>query len=153
EQGNVNIDDLRAKAEAHSEHLSCLMITYPSTHGVYEEGIGEICDIVHRYGGQVYMDGANLNALVGLARPADFGADVSHMNPHMAFCIPRVGGGRGMGPIGVKAHLEPYVANHVVVPLDGPHPENDAVSAAPWGSASILPISWTYIAPMGGRGL
>ncbi|MDY3197253.1 MAG: aminomethyl-transferring glycine dehydrogenase [Pseudomonadaceae bacterium] len=153
EQGNVNIDDLRAKAEAHSEHLSCLMITYPSTHGVYEEGIGEICDIVHRYGGQVYMDGANLNALVGLARPADFGADVSHMNLHKTFCIPHGGGGPGMGPIGVKAHLAPYVANHVVVPLDGPDPENDAVSAAPWGSASILPISWTYIALMGGRGL
>src|SRR5690606_1871521 len=99
------------------------------------------------------MDGANLNALVGLARPADFGADVSHMNLHKTFCIPHGGGGPGMGPIGVKAHLAPYVANHVVVPLDGPDPENDAVSAAPWGSASILPISWTYIALMGGRGL
>src|SRR5690606_939906 len=137
-----------AKAEAHSEHLSCLMITYPSTHGVYEEGIGEICDIVHRYGGQVYMDGAYPNALVGLARPADLGADVSHVNLHMTFCNPLGGGGEGMGPIGVKAHLALYVADHVVVPLDGAAPENDAVSAAPWGSASILPISWTYIALM-----
>ncbi|MFA5677320.1 MAG: aminomethyl-transferring glycine dehydrogenase [Pseudomonas sp.] len=153
EQGNVNIEDLRSKAEAHATELSCLMITYPSTHGVYEEGIREICDIVHQQGGQVYMDGANLNALVGLARPADFGADVSHMNLHKTFCIPHGGGGPGMGPIGVKAHLTPHVANHIVVPLDGPHPENDAVSAAPWGSASILPISWTYIALMGASGL
>lgn len=153
EQGNVNIDDLRSKAAAHAAELSCLMITYPSTHGVYEEGIREICQIIHQHGGQVYMDGANLNALVGLARPADFGADVSHMNLHKTFCIPHGGGGPGMGPIGVKAHLAPYVANHMVVPLDGPHPENDAVSAAPWGSASILPISWSYIALMGASGL
>ncbi len=153
EQGNVNIEDLRSKAAAHAAELSCLMITYPSTHGVYEEGIREICQIIHQHGGQVYMDGANLNALVGLARPADFGADVSHMNLHKTFCIPHGGGGPGMGPIGVKAHLAPYVANHMVVPLDGPHPENDAVSAAPWGSASILPISWTYIALMGASGL
>lgn len=153
EQGNVNIEDLRSKAAAHAAELSCLMITYPSTHGVYEEGIREICQIIHQHGGQVYMDGANLNALVGLARPADFGADVSHMNLHKTFCIPHGGGGPGMGPIGVKAHLAPYVANHMVVPLDGPHPENDAVSAAPWGSASILPISWSYIALMGASGL
>ncbi|TKA93356.1 aminomethyl-transferring glycine dehydrogenase [Halopseudomonas bauzanensis] len=153
EQGNVNIDDLRSKAVEHTADLSCLMITYPSTHGVYEEGIREICDIVHQHGGQVYMDGANLNALVGLAQPADFGADVSHMNLHKTFCIPHGGGGPGMGPIGVKAHLAPYLANHMVVPLDGPNPENDAVSAAPWGSASILPISWTYIALMGASGL
>lgn len=153
EQGNVDVDDLRSKAAAHADDLSCLMITYPSTHGVYEEGVREICDIVHQHGGQVYMDGANLNALVGLARPADFGADVSHMNLHKTFCIPHGGGGPGMGPIGVKAHLAPYVANHMVVPLDGPNPENDAVSAAPWGSASILPISWTYIALMGASGL
>ena len=153
EQGNVNVDDLRSKAAAHASDLSCLMITYPSTHGVYEEGIREICDIVHQHGGQVYMDGANLNALVGLARPADFGADVSHMNLHKTFCIPHGGGGPGMGPIGVKAHLAPHVANHIVVPLDGPYPENDAVSAAPWGSASILPISWSYIALMGASGL
>ncbi|WP_285276082.1 aminomethyl-transferring glycine dehydrogenase [Halopseudomonas bauzanensis] len=153
EQGNVNVQDLRSKAAEHAADLSCLMITYPSTHGVYEEGIREICDIVHQHGGQVYMDGANLNALVGLARPAEFGADVSHMNLHKTFCIPHGGGGPGMGPIGVKAHLAPYLANHMVVPLDGPNPENDAVSAAPWGSASILPISWTYIALMGASGL
>ena len=153
DQGNVNVDDLRSKAAAHADDLSCLMITYPSTHGVYEEGVRDICDIVHQHGGQVYMDGANLNALVGLARPADFGADVSHMNLHKTFCIPHGGGGPGMGPIGVKAHLAPYVANHMVVPLDGPNPENDAVSAAPWGSASILPISWTYIALMGASGM
>ena len=153
EQGNVNVEDLRSKAQIHGNDLSCLMITYPSTHGVYEEGIGEICDIVHQHGGQVYMDGANLNALVGLARPAQFGADVMHMNLHKTFCIPHGGGGPGMGPIGVKAHLAPYVANHMVVPLDGPNPENDAVSAAPWGSASILPISWSYIALMGASGL
>ena len=153
EQGNVNVEDLRSKAVEHAADLSCLMITYPSTHGVYEEGIREICDIVHQHGGQVYMDGANLNALVGLARPADFGADVSHMNLHKTFCIPHGGGGPGMGPIGVKAHLAPHLANHMVVPLDGPNPENDAVSAAPWGSASILPISWTYIALMGASGL
>ncbi len=153
EQGNVNVEDLRSKAAEHADNLSCLMITYPSTHGVYEEGIREICDIVHQHGGQVYMDGANLNALVGLARPADFGADVSHMNLHKTFCIPHGGGGPGMGPIGVKAHLALYVSNHIVVPLDGPNPENDAVSAAPWGSASILPISWSYIALMGASGL
>ena len=129
------------------------MITYPSTHGVYEEGIREICEIIHQHGGQVYMDGANLNAQVGLTRPADIGADVSHMNLHKTFCIPHGGGGPGMGPIGVKAHLAPFVANHPVVPLDGPNPENGAVSAAPWGSASILPISWTYIALMGAIGL
>lgn len=152
-QGNVDIEDLRRKASEHADQLACLMITYPSTHGVYEEGVREICDIIHQHGGQVYMDGANLNALVGLARPADFGADVSHMNLHKTFCIPHGGGGPGMGPIGVKAHLAPFVANHAVVPLDGPDPENSAVSAAPWGSASILPISWSYIALMGARGL
>jgi glycine dehydrogenase len=152
-QGNVDIADLRQKAEDNADNLSCLMITYPSTHGVYEEGIREICDIVHQHGGQVYMDGANLNAQVGLTRPADIGADVSHMNLHKTFCIPHGGGGPGMGPIGVRAHLAPYVANHPVVPLDGPNPENGAVSAAPWGSASILPISWTYIALMGAAGL
>ena len=153
DNGNVDIDDLRQKAEDNADNLSCLMITYPSTHGVYEEGIRDICEIIHQHGGQVYMDGANLNAQVGLTRPADIGADVSHMNLHKTFCIPHGGGGPGMGPIGVKAHLAPYVANHPVVPLDGPDPENGAVSAAPWGSASILPISWTYIALMGAEGL
>jgi glycine dehydrogenase len=153
DQGNVDVADLRQKAADNADNLSCLMITYPSTHGVYEEGIREICEIIHQHGGQVYMDGANLNAQVGLTRPADIGADVSHMNLHKTFCIPHGGGGPGMGPIGVKAHLAPFVANHPVVPLDGPNPENGAVSAAPWGSASILPISWTYVALMGAIGL
>ncbi|MCC6075019.1 aminomethyl-transferring glycine dehydrogenase [Pseudomonas sp. GCM10022188] len=147
--GNVDLDDLKAKAAAAGDRLSCLMITYPSTHGVFEEGIREICELVHAQGGQVYMDGANLNAQVGLSRPADIGADVSHMNLHKTFCIPHGGGGPGMGPIGVKAHLAPFLANHPVVELDGPLPGNGAVSAAPWGSASILPISWMYIALMG----
>ncbi|MFC0666057.1 aminomethyl-transferring glycine dehydrogenase [Azotobacter chroococcum] len=147
--GNVDLADLQRKAEAAGDTLSCLMLTYPSTHGVYEEGVREICEVIHGHGGQVYMDGANLNAQVGLARPADIGADVSHMNLHKTFCIPHGGGGPGMGPIGVKAHLAPFVANHPVVPLDGPNPDNGAVSAAPWGSASILPISWMYIAMMG----
>ena len=147
--GNVDLADLKAKAQEAGDTLSCLMVTYPSTHGVYEEGIRDICEIIHSHGGQVYMDGANLNAQVGLARPADIGADVSHMNLHKTFCIPHGGGGPGMGPIGVRAHLAPFVANHPVVPLEGPNPQNTAVSAAPWGSASILPISWMYIAMMG----
>ena len=147
--GNVDLEDLKNKASAAADKLACLMATYPSTHGVYEEGISEICEVIHSHGGQVYMDGANLNAQVGLARPADIGADVSHMNLHKTFCIPHGGGGPGMGPIGVRAHLAPFVANHPVVPLDGPDPKNTAVSAAPWGSASILPISWMYIAMMG----
>ncbi|MFW1678338.1 aminomethyl-transferring glycine dehydrogenase [Pontibacter sp. JAM-7] len=151
--GNVDIDDLRSKAEQYSEQLSCLMITYPSTHGVFEEGIREICDITHQHGGQVYMDGANLNAQVAVSKPADIGADVSHMNLHKTFCIPHGGGGPGMGPIGVKAHLAAFVANHPVVSIAGPNAENGAVSAAPWGSASILPISWVYIALMGAKGL
>ncbi|NBB32890.1 aminomethyl-transferring glycine dehydrogenase [Pseudomonas sp. BC115LW] len=147
--GNVDLEDLKNKASAAADKLACLMATYPSTHGVYEEGISAICEVIHSHGGQVYMDGANLNAQVGLARPADIGADVSHMNLHKTFCIPHGGGGPGMGPIGVRAHLAPFVANHPVVPLDGPDPKNTAVSAAPWGSASILPISWMYIAMMG----
>lgn len=153
EKGNVDVEDLRRKAEQHADDLSCLMITYPSTHGVYEEGIREICQIVHDNGGQVYMDGANLNAQVAISQPAEIGADVSHMNLHKTFCIPHGGGGPGMGPIGVAAHLAPFVANHPVQTIDGPNPENGAVSAAPWGSASILPISWVYIALMGGTGL
>ncbi|WP_371370113.1 aminomethyl-transferring glycine dehydrogenase [Pseudomonas sp. QL9] len=148
-EGNVDLDDLKRKAAEAGAQLSCLMITYPSTHGVYEEGIREICEVIHSHGGQVYMDGANLNAQVGLARPADIGADVSHMNLHKTFCIPHGGGGPGMGPIGVKKHLAPFVANHPVIRIEGPNPLNDAVSAAPWGSASILPISWMYIAMMG----
>lgn len=147
--GNVDMEDLKRKAAEAGEQLSCLMITYPSTHGVYEEGIREICEVIHSHGGQVYMDGANLNAQVGLARPADIGADVSHMNLHKTFCIPHGGGGPGMGPIGVKKHLAPFVANHPVIRIEGPNPLNGAVSAAPWGSASILPISWMYIAMMG----
>ncbi|WP_371232526.1 aminomethyl-transferring glycine dehydrogenase [Pseudomonas sp. QE6] len=147
--GNVDLEDLKRKAEEAGPQLSCLMITYPSTHGVYEEGIREICEVIHAQGGQVYMDGANLNAQVGLARPADIGADVSHMNLHKTFCIPHGGGGPGMGPIGVKKHLAPFVANHPVIRIEGPNPLNGAVSAAPWGSASILPISWMYIAMMG----
>ncbi|WP_313485364.1 aminomethyl-transferring glycine dehydrogenase [Stutzerimonas kunmingensis] len=147
--GNVDLEDLKRKAAEAGDRLSCLMITYPSTHGVYEENVREICAAIHAQGGQVYMDGANLNAQVGLARPADIGADVSHMNLHKTFCIPHGGGGPGMGPIGVKAHLAPFVANHPVVELEGPQPGNGAVSAAPWGSASILPISWMYIAMMG----
>lgn len=147
--GNVDLDDLRRKAAEAGDELSCLMITYPSTHGVYEEGVRDICEVIHGHGGQVYMDGANLNAQVGLTRPADIGADVSHMNLHKTFCIPHGGGGPGMGPIGVKTHLAPFLANHPVVPLEGPNPGNGAVSAAPWGSASILPISWMYIAMMG----
>ena len=147
--GNVDLDDLKNKAAAAADKLACLMATYPSTHGVYEEGISAICEVIHSHGGQVYMDGANLNAQVGLARPADIGADVSHMNLHKTFCIPHGGGGPGMGPIGVRAHLAPFVANHPVVPIEGPLAQNGAVSAAPWGSASILPISWMYIAMMG----
>jgi len=153
ESGNIDVDDLRAKATEHSDKLAALMITYPSTHGVYEEAVREVCDIVHEQGGQVYMDGANLNAQVGLAQPAEIGADVSHVNLHKTFCIPHGGGGPGMGPIGVKSHLAPFLANHCIVELDTPNSGNGAVSAAPWGSSGILPISWMYIAMMGGEGL
>jgi len=156
-QGNVDVGDLRAKAGQHAENLAALMVTYPSTHGVFEEAIREICDIVHEHGGQVYLDGANLNAQVGLMRPAELGADVCHMNLHKTFCIPHGGGGPGMGPIGVRAHLAPYLPGHRVVhgvnPAAGPNQAQGQVSAAPWGSASILPISWAYIAMMGGEGL
>src|SRR6266581_3215549 len=153
DSGNVAIDDLAAKAAQHAAALSCLMLTYPSTHGVFEESVKDICAIVHRHGGQVYMDGANLNAQVGLTRPADIGADVSHINLHKTFAIPHGGGGSGMGPIGLKAHLAPYMANHVLQPVAGPHAGQGAVAAAPWGSASILPISWMYITMMGAAGL
>ncbi|MCM2281964.1 MAG: aminomethyl-transferring glycine dehydrogenase [Bdellovibrionaceae bacterium] len=151
DQGNVDINDLRAKAHANAANLSALMITYPSTHGVFEEGIQEICEIVHQAGGQVYMDGANFNALVGLARPGDFGPDVCHLNLHKTFCIPHGGGGPGIGPIGVAKHLKAYLPGHHLAPISGG--ETTAVSAAPWGSASILPISWAYIAMMGRAGL
>ncbi|WP_163557620.1 aminomethyl-transferring glycine dehydrogenase [Halomonas sp. NO4] len=152
-EGNIDLADLRDKAEQHSERLSAIMLTYPSTHGVFEEGVREACRIVHDRGGQVYIDGANMNAQVGLTRPGDFGGDVSHLNLHKTFCIPHGGGGPGMGPIGVKAHLAPYVSNHVVTPLLGVDRDCGAVSAAAFGSASILPISWAYIKMMGARGL
>ena len=150
--GNIDVADLRAKATKHADKLAALMVTYPSTHGVFEEAIVEICSVVHEYGGQVYMDGANLNAQVGLCRPGDFGADVCHLNLHKTFCIPHGGGGPGMGPIGVMAHLTPYLPTHKVIPMGGKQGIG-AVSAAPWSSASILPISWVYIALMGGAGL
>ena len=152
ERGNIDVADLRAKAEEHGLNLAALMVTYPSTHGVFEESIVEICDIVHKYGGQVYMDGANMNAMVGLCRPSDIGADVCHLNLHKTFCIPHGGGGPGMGPIGVAKHLVPFLPGHPVVRLDG-RDQVGAVSAAPWGSASILPISLAYIKLMGGDGL
>ena len=150
--GNIDVADLKAKAEQHRDNLSALMVTYPSTHGVFEEGIREMCDIVHANGGQVYMDGANMNAQVGLCRPGDFGADVCHLNLHKTFCIPHGGGGPGMGPIGVSSHLVPFLPKHSVITVGGEQGIG-AVSAAPWGSASILPISWMYIALMGGDGL
>ncbi|HZG41785.1 MAG TPA: aminomethyl-transferring glycine dehydrogenase, partial [Longimicrobium sp.] len=149
--GNVDVADLRKKADAHADDLAALMITYPSTHGVFEEAIREICDIVHGHGGQVYMDGANMNAQVGLCRPGDFGADVCHLNLHKTFCIPHGGGGPGMGPICVAEHLAPFLPGHPVIPVDGR--EHGAVSAGPWGSPSILPISWMYINLMGAEGL
>ncbi|RVW08922.1 glycine dehydrogenase (aminomethyl-transferring) [Prescottella agglutinans] len=150
ENGDVDLDDLRAKIADHAERLAAIMITYPSTHGVYEEEVGEICAAVHDAGGQVYVDGANLNALVGLARPGRFGGDVSHLNLHKTFCIPHGGGGPGVGPIGVRSHLAPFLPGHPMAPeLGGSGP----VSAAPYGSASILPITWTYIKMMGAEGL
>ncbi len=149
--GNVDVDELRAKAELHSSKLAALMVTYPSTHGVFEERIREICEIVHSHGGQVYLDGANMNAQVGVSRPGDYGADVSHLNLHKTFCIPHGGGGPGMGPIGVKAHLAPFLPGHPF--LDGGKAAVGPVSAAPFGSASILPISYVYILMMGGAGL
>jgi glycine dehydrogenase len=151
-RGDVDVNDLRAKAEKHSKNLAAVMITYPSTHGVFEEHIREICDIVHGHGGQVYLDGANMNAQVGLARPGDYGADVSHLNLHKTFCIPHGGGGPGMGPIGVKAHLTPFLPGHPATDGARRAPVGP-VSAAPFGSASILTISYIYILMMGGEGL
>ncbi len=150
--GNIAIDDLRAKAEQYTDSLAALMVTYPSTHGIFEEGIRTICQIVHEHGGQVYMDGANMNAMVGLCRPGDIGADVCHLNLHKTFCIPHGGGGPGMGPIGVAAHLSPYLPGHPLVETGGEQAIGP-VSAAPWGSPSILPISWMYIRMMGSEGL
>jgi glycine dehydrogenase len=153
ERGNVDLADLKAKAEQHSKNLACVMVTYPSTHGVFEDGITELCDIIHAHGGQVYVDGANMNALVGVAGPGAFGGDVSHLNLHKTFCIPHGGGGPGVGPIGVGAHLAKFLPNQrsngYVRSEDG----IGSISAAPFGSASILPISWMYIAMMGASGL
>jgi glycine dehydrogenase len=153
DEGDVDLDDLRAKIEAHRDELAAVMVTYPSTHGVFEQDISELCELVHAAGGQVYVDGANLNALVGVARPGHFGADVSHLNLHKTFCIPHGGGGPGVGPIGVRAHLAPYLPNHPLQPAAGPASGIGPVSAAPWGSAGILPISWAYVRLMGAEGL
>ena len=153
DDGNVDFDDLKHAAATHADDLGALMVTYPSTHGVFEERITEICDLIHTYGGQVYLDGANLNALVGLAQPGKFGADVSHLNLHKTFCIPHGGGGPGVGPVAVRSHLAPFLPSHGLVPESGPTTGVGAIAAAPWGSAGILPISWVYIALMGGEGL
>jgi glycine dehydrogenase len=151
--GNVDLDDLHAKLAEHAADVAALMVTYPSTHGVFEESIRDVCAAVHEAGGQVYVDGANLNALVGLAQPGEFGADVSHLNLHKTFCIPHGGGGPGIGPVAVRAHLAPYLPNHPLVPEAGPATGPGPVSAAPWGSAGILPIPWAYIRLMGSEGL
>jgi len=152
DRGNIDMADLEAKATTHGKELAALMVTYPSTHGVFEEGIVDVCRIVHEHGGQVYLDGANMNAMVGLARPGDIGADVCHLNLHKTFCIPHGGGGPGMGPIGVAKHLIDFLPSNPVIRVGGSH-STGAVSAAPWGSASILPISMMYIDMMGGNGL
>jgi glycine dehydrogenase len=152
EHGNIDVADLEAKAKANADNLAALMVTYPSTHGVFEEAITDICRIVHQHGGQVYLDGANMNAMVGLARPGDIGADVCHLNLHKTFCIPHGGGGPGMGPIGVAKHLVEFLPGNPIIPVGGKDPAG-VVSAAPWGSASILPISMMYIDMMGGEGL
>jgi len=153
DQGEIDLADLRAKIAANADALAAIMVTYPSTHGVFEEHIGEVCALVHDAGGQVYVDGANLNAMVGLARPGKFGADVSHLNLHKTFCIPHGGGGPGVGPVAVRAHLAPYLPNHPLQPSAGPATGSGAISAAPWGSAAILPITWAYIRMMGADGL
>ena len=152
EKGNMDVEDIKAKAKEYEDSLAVLMVTYPSTHGVFEESIIEICETIHNHGGQVYMDGANMNAQVGLTSPANIGADVCHLNLHKTFCIPHGGGGPGVGPIGVAKHLVPFLPNHSVVDL-GYEGKSSAVSAAPWGSASILPISYAYVSLMGGEGL
>ena len=151
--GNVDLDDLHTKIDKHRDELAAIMVTYPSTHGVYEEAIGDVCAAVHDAGGQVYVDGANLNALVGLAQPGRFGSDVSHLNLHKTFCIPHGGGGPGVGPVGVRAHLAPYLPNHPMLAEAGPATGVGPVSAAPYGSAGILPISWAYCRLMGADGL
>ena len=151
--GNVDIEHLTQLVEQHGETIAALMVTYPSTHGVFEEKIEDICALIHSVGAQVYVDGANMNALVGLAAPGKFGSDVSHLNLHKTFCIPHGGGGPGMGPIGVKAHLAPFLASHPCVDIEGTDGSNGTISAAPWGSASILVISWMYIRMMGAKGV
>lgn len=153
DNGNVDLDDLRAKTEKHAEDLAAIMVTYPSTHGVYEDTITEVCRLVHEAGGQVYVDGANLNALLGWAKPGEFGADVSHLNLHKTFCIPHGGGGPGVGPVAVRSHLAGFLPNHPGQPEAGPHTGVGPVSAAPFGSAGILPISWAYVRMMGEEGL
>ena len=153
DDGNVDLNDLKDKSKKYSKDLAALMITYPSTHGVFEEKITEICEIVHKEGGQVYMDGANLNALVGIAKPGEFGPDVCHINLHKTFCIPHGGGGPGMGPIACAKHLKDFLPNHTLFKELGPSKGMGAVSAAPWGSSSILSISWMYIKMMGSEGL
>jgi glycine dehydrogenase len=152
-RGNVDMTDLRAKIDKHADELAAIMVTYPSTHGVFEDTITDLADAVHAAGGQVYVDGANLNALVGVARPGAFGGDVSHLNLHKTFCIPHGGGGPGVGPVAVAAHLAPFLPNHPLAPSAGPATGIGAVAGAPWGSASILPISWAYIRMMGADGL
>ncbi|UTF61090.1 aminomethyl-transferring glycine dehydrogenase [Gilvimarinus sp. DA14] len=152
-KGNVDLDDLNAKITEYTSRIACIMVTYPSTHGVFEEGITELCAAVHNVGGQVYIDGANMNALVGVAAPGKFGGDVSHLNLHKTFCIPHGGGGPGMGPIGVAEHLKPFLPAHPVQPVPDTDEANGTISAAPWGSASILPISWMYIKMMGREGM
>ncbi len=153
DDGNVDLDDLKLQAHEHADNLAALMVTYPSTHGVFEEQIRDVCALVHEHGGQVYLDGANLNALVGLAKPGAFGADVSHLNLHKTFCIPHGGGGPGVGPIGVREHLAPFLPNHPLCAEAGPSTGVGPISGAPWGSAGILPISWMYITMMGATGL
>jgi len=153
DEGEVDLADLKAKIAQHADRLAAIMVTYPSTHGVFEDTITELYDAIHAAGGQVYVDGANLNALVGVARPGAFGGDVSHLNLHKTFCIPHGGGGPGVGPVAVREHLAPFLPNHPLAPSAGPSTGVGALSAAPWGSASILPISWAYIRMMGGSGL
>jgi glycine dehydrogenase len=153
DEGEIDLDDLRAKISEHADALAALMITYPSTHGVFEDHITDVCAMVHDAGGQVYVDGANLNAMVGLARPGKFGADVSHLNLHKTFCIPHGGGGPGVGPVAVREHLAPYLPNHPLQPAAGPETGSGAIASAPWGSASILPITWAYLRLMGPAGL
>ncbi|HEX8093907.1 aminomethyl-transferring glycine dehydrogenase [Jatrophihabitans sp.] len=152
-EGEVDLEDLKAKIAQHADNLAAIMVTYPSTHGVFEDHIGEVCELVHAAGGQVYVDGANLNAMVGLAKPGKFGADVSHLNLHKTFCIPHGGGGPGVGPVAVREHLAPFLPNHPLQPLAGPETGPGAIAAAPWGSASILPITWAYLRLMGPDGL